>query len=231
MQPIFITGIGTNVGKTIAAAILCEALEADYWKPIQAGFNNGTDTQFVQSVISNKKTIVYAETYKLKLAASPHIAAKEEGVEIILDKIYNDYLRIINNQQLIINNQLPELQTKNSNLKAQTLIIEGAGGLLVPLNKNKFVIDLIKKLNAKVILISRNYLGSINHSLLTAAICKQHNINVAGWIFNDQYLDYENEIVQWSGYKKIAHIPFEKNIGKEFITQQATALKNVLNTL
>ena len=80
------------------------------------------------------------------------------------------------------------------------LIIEGAGGLLVPLNENEFVIDLIKKLDARLILVSRNYLGSINHSLLTAGICKQAGLDVAGWVFNDQYFHYEPEIAAWTKY-------------------------------
>src|SRR3954468_11196681 len=194
MNTIFITGTGTDVGKTIAATILTEALEADYWKPVQAGFDEGTDSTFIQSVITNKKTIIHRETYKLKLAASPHIAAREEGVEVELDKIYEDYLEIVNSQSSILNRQL-------------YIIIEGAGGLMVPLNENEFVIDLIKKLNSKVILVSRNYLGSINHSLLTASVCKQNNLNVLGWIFNDHYMNSEDEIVHWSGYKKIPSFP------------------------
>ena len=84
MNTIFVTGIGTDVGKTVASAILCEALEADYWKPVQAGFDDGTDAAFLKSLITNKKTIVHAETYKLKLASSPHIAARKEGIKIEL---------------------------------------------------------------------------------------------------------------------------------------------------
>ena len=104
-------------------------------------------------------------------------------------------------------------------------ILEGAGGLLVPLNEKEFVIDLIKKLNAKVILVSRNYLGSINHSLLTAAVCKRENIDVVGWVFNDQYLSYEDEIVNWSGYPKICSIPYSEKVDKIFISQQAQIIK------
>jgi dethiobiotin synthetase len=108
------------------------------------------------------------------------------------------------------------------------LIIEGAGGLMVPLNEKEFAADLFKKLNAKIILVSRNYLGSINHSLLTAQVCKHYGLPVAGWIFNDQYLDYENEIVQWSGSPKIASIPFCKDLGKEFVLQQSEIVKPAL---
>lgn len=204
MQPIFITGIGTGVGKTIVSAIVAEALQADYWKPVQAGFDEGTDALLINDLISNAATIIHPEVYKLKLPASPHIAAREENLEIDLDKISEQY---------------NQLKTKNSKI-----VIEGAGGLLVPLNENEFILDLIKKLNAKVILVSRNYLGSINHSLLTATVCKQHNIDVLGWIFNDQYMHYEEEIVQWSGYKKLGSVSFASNIDRDFIKQQAKKL-------
>jgi len=202
MQSIFITGIGTNIGKTVAAAILAEALEADYWKPVQAGYENGTDSEWVKNVMSNSVTKIHPETYKFRLAASPHIAAREEGLRIELDEIVKNFKTI----QQKVNHYL---------------IIEGAGGLMVPLNENEFVIDLIKKLDAKLIIVSRNYLGSINHSLLTASICKSNNIPVAGWIFNDQYLDYEEEIIQWSGIPRITSIPMLADPGKESISKQA----------
>ena len=201
---IFITGIGTGIGKTIVSAILTEALQADYWKPIQAGFEDGTDTSEIKSLITNEFSIIHPEVYRLKMPASPHIAAREEGIEIDINKIVS--------LQPIVH------QTKD-------LIVEGAGGIMVPLNDNEFVIDLIRKLNAKVILVSRNYLGSINHSLLTASICKQRNIEVIGWIFNDQYLAYEEEIVRWSGYSKIVSIPFVDKIDKNFILQQANRVR------
>src|SRR6185312_12346059 len=108
MKPIFITGTGTDVGKTIIAAIVTEALHADYWKPIQAGYTGGTDSLSVAEMITNKKTAIHPELYKLKLPASPHIAAREEGKKISIKKIIK---------------HLPE--TKN------ILIIEGAGGLMV----------------------------------------------------------------------------------------------------
>ena len=204
---IFITGIGTGIGKTVVSAIVTEALQADYWKPIQAGFEEGTDSELVKSLISNTKTTIHPEVYKLKMPASPHIAARKEGVEISLK-------RIVENS--------PHAPLGDGG------IIEGAGGIMVPLNDKEFVIDLIEKLKAKVILVSRNYLGSINHSLLTASICKQRGIEVIGWIFNNQYLDYENEIVEWSGYPKIASIPWAEKIDKAFVLQQAELIKEGL---
>ena len=216
MPSIFITGIGTNVGKTVVSAIVTEALEAVYWKPIQAGFETVTDALQVQLLISNRQTIIHPEVYKLELPASPHIAAREEGLEINIHEIARRKLLIVNQQLSNINYHL---------------IIEGAGGIMVPLNDTEFVIDLIEQLQAKVILVSRNYLGSINHSLLTANICKQRGIDVIGWIFNDQYLDYENEIVAWSGYPKIASIPFVEKVDKAFVVQQAKFIRLSLQQL
>lgn len=215
-QPIFITGIGTGIGKTIVSAIVAEALQADYWKPIQAGFDEGTDALLVKDLISNPTTTIHPEIYKLKLPASPHIAAGEEGHTIDLDKIVQSYHELTNSKIAVQKTQM---------------VIEGAGGLLVPLNENEFVIDLIKKLQAKVILVSRNYLGSINHSLLTAVVCKQHDLDVMGWIFNDQYMHYEEEIVQWSGYKKIGSVSFAKTIDKAFIKNEADKIRISLQSV
>lgn len=206
---IFITGIGTGVGKTVVSAIVTEALQADYWKPIQAGFDDGTDALAVTDLISNSETIIYPEVYKLILPASPHIAAREEGLNIDIPKIVN--------QQPVTSNQ--------------HLVIEGAGGIMVPINDTQFIIDVIEQLQAKVILVSRNYLGSINHSLLTASICKQRGLDVLGWVFNDQYLDYEHEIVTWSGYPKIGSIPFTENVDKAFVKAQANAIRLSLQQL
>lgn len=222
MQPIFITGIGTDVGKTLIAAIVTQALQADYWKPIQAGFSEGTDSEWINKIINNNSTEIYTEIYKLKLPASPHIAAREEESNIDLNKIANEFKRI---QEAGNKKETSSLSVNRQPSTASYLIIEGAGGLMVPLNDHEFVVDLIKKINAKVILVSRNYLGSINHSLLTAMVCKQHELDVIGWIFNDQYLEYEDEIVDWSGFPKIASVPFGKNINKDFITEQANLIK------
>jgi dethiobiotin synthetase len=202
---IFITGIGTGIGKTVVSAIITEALEADYWKPIQAGFEEGTDSTYVKQLISNLNSIIHSEVYKLSMPASPHIASAAEGIEIDLAEIKKQ-----------------EPTTTHAN---KTLIIEGAGGLMVPLSKSTFVVDLIQSLNAKVLLVSRNYLGSINHSLLTATVCKERKLDVIGWLFNDQYLNYEAEIANWSGYENIGSIPSADMIDKDFINEQAQLLR------
>lgn len=204
-KPIFITGTGTNVGKTMAAAIITEALHADYWKPVQAGFSDGTDSLWVESMISNNQTVIHPEVYKLQLPASPHIAAGNEGIHISIRHILQ---------------QVPKTHNR--------LIIEGAGGLMVPLNENKFVLDLIKKLKATVIIVSKNELGSINHSLLTARVLQKEKVDVAGWVFNEEYMNYEHEIAGWSGFPVIDSIPHFPEVKKAVILQAAKAMKKSL---
>src|SRR6195952_5566707 len=140
-KPLFITGIGTGIGKTIISAILVEKLKADYWKPIQSGDLDESDTLKVKSLITNTKSVFHPEAYRLTQPYSPHKSADLDNVIIEADKII-----------------LPETDNQ--------LIIEGAGGLMVPLADNFLMIDLIKTLNTEVILVSKHYLGSINHTLL-----------------------------------------------------------------
>jgi len=210
MKPIFITGIGTGVGKTLVSAIVTEALLADYWKPVQAGFEDGTDSMLVETLISNACTSVHPELYRLQTPASPHISAKLDGRSI-------DPYSIQQTAEAILNG-----------VGDRNLVIEGAGGLLVPLNETYMVADLAISLKAKVILVSRNYLGSINHSLLTAAYCRSKGIDVAGWIFNDDYMNYETEIVNWSGYPSLGSIPKLGAINKTTVREQANRLTAIL---
>ncbi|MEO8860405.1 MAG: dethiobiotin synthase [Ginsengibacter sp.] len=198
MKPIFITGTGTGVGKSLIAAIVTEALQADYWKPIQAGYGEGTDSLLITQLLSNKKSHIHPELYRLKMPASPHIAAKAEGKKIKVKDIIK-HLPVTTNQ----------------------LVIEGAGGLMVPVNKKEFVLDIIKKLKARVIIVSKNELGSINHSLMTAAILKKEKIDVAGWIFNEEYLNYEKEITNWSGYPLIDSVKHLPLISRETVKAEA----------
>jgi dethiobiotin synthetase len=205
VKPIFITGTGTGVGKTVVSAIIAEALKADYWKPVQAGFENGTDSLWVEQMISNDKTIIHPEVYKFKMAASPHIAARAEQKRVVLKRIID---------------HVPGTESR--------IIIEGAGGLMVPLNEKEFVLDLIKKLKGRVIIVSKNELGSINHSLLTAAVLKKQKMDVAGWIFTGEYLNYEKEIESWSGYRVIASVKHLTEITKETIKDESGKMKRSL---
>jgi len=197
----FITGIGTEIGKTVSSAIVVEALEADYWKPIQAGELEYSDSQKVKDLISNTKSQFHAESYRLKLPTSPHAAAQKESICIELSKC-----------------QLPK--TTNA------LVVEGAGGLLVPLNDKDCIIDLIKILNIEVILISQHYLGSINHTLLSIEALKNRNIPIKGILFNgEENKDTEHIILSKSGLVSLGRIPQMKTVNKAAIKEVAEQLK------
>ncbi len=202
----FVTGIGTDVGKTIVSASLVEAIQADYWKPVQCGGLEYTDTQRVKNLISNTKSRFFEEAYTLKNPLSPHAAAKLENIEIDINNII-----------------LP--QTQNN------LIIEGAGGIMVPLNNNFLMLDLVKKLELTIILVSKNYLGSINHTLLTTEVLKMHNIPVAGIIFNGvENRESENFIKNYTNLKIFGRVDYEDVIDKGFIKRNAEKLKSNANS-
>lgn len=200
MKKIVVAGIGTGIGKTLISSVLVEALEADYWKPVQAGDLDKSDTLTVQSLTSNKKSFFYPEALRLQHPMSPHAAAKLENIEIDLDIF---------------------LIPKTDN----TLIIELAGGLMVPLNSKELNIDLLKKWKAPVILISKNYLGSINHTLLSLEILRNNNIPVLGIIFNGEpNLSSEEFILNYSKVNCIGKIPEIKEVNKEEIKKAGSNL-------
>lgn len=201
---LFITGIGTDVGKTIVSAILTEALKADYWKPVQAGDLDWSDTNKVQSLISNTESNFHKETFQLNHSMSPHATAERDGIDILLANI-----------------QIPE--TSNN------LIIEGAGGLMVPLNNTDCIIDLIPQLNCEVILVSRNYLGSINHTLLSIEALQKRNILIKGIIFNGKKnKDTESVILKMTGVSLLGRIDEETIFNKTTIVKYAQQFKAVL---
>ena len=160
--PLFVTGIGTNIGKTIVSAVLVQHLQADYWKPVQAGDLHYTDSDQIRLLVSNEKTVVHPEQFLLKLAASPHKAARQEGVSISI----TDFI-------------LP--QTANQ------LVIEGAGGLYVPLSDTLYIINLIEHFKAEAVLVVRNYLGCINHTLLSLHALKSREIPLKYVVFNGDF--------------------------------------------
>jgi dethiobiotin synthetase len=201
MRKIFISGIGTGIGKTLIAALLTEKLKADYWKPLQSGNLDDTDTDLVKRLISNTQSVFHPERFRLTAPMSPHAAAEIDGVEIKLQDF-----------------KIPE--TTNN------LVIEGAGGLLVPLSNELLIIDLIKHINAEVVLVSQNYLGSINHTLLSAEALKSRNINVTGIVFNGEtYPQGEQIILQRTGLRCLARVPQMNDISRESIKQLAEVLE------
>lgn len=203
---LFITGIGTDVGKTIASSIVVEALEADYWKPIQAGDLGNSDSHKIKSLILNPKSQIFGNVYALNTPVSPHLAALIDGITINLK-------------------QIVEPKTKNH------LVIEGAGGVLVPLNVFDCVIDLIQK-DYKVIVVSRHYLGSINHTLLTIEALKNRKISVAGIIFSgDENKATEEIILKKTGVKFIGRIDNEPYFDANVIRYYADKFRENLLTL
>jgi len=203
---LFITGIGTDVGKTIASAIITEALEADYWKPIQAGDLHDSDSHKIKAYLSNEKTKIHPNSYALNTPASPHLAAQLDNITIDLKKI-------------------KEPTTKNH------LVIEGAGGIFVPLNAAETVADLIQP-DYKVIIVSRHYLGSINHTLLTIEALQNCKINIAGIIFNGEKNEATESIIRnKSKLEMIGRISPEPYFDKNVILEYADLFREDLQKL
>ncbi|NVK51828.1 MAG: dethiobiotin synthase [Flavobacteriaceae bacterium] len=193
-QKYFITGISTEVGKTVVAAIVTEALQADYWKPVQAGELENCDTQKIKRWVSNNRSTFHPNSYALVTPMSPHAAAEIDGVTISV-------------------NEIVEPSTKNH------LVIEGAGGLLVPLNNTATILDIIKP-EYKVIVVSRHYLGSINHTLLTIKLLQEKGFDVAVIFSGDAHPTTETIIQKMTGVPVIGRIDeepyFDKNVIREY---------------
>lgn len=192
---LFITGIGTGVGKTICSAVLTRYFDADYWKPIQSGDLHYTDSMTVKDLTGNH-VYCHPETYRLQLAASPHQSAAEEGITISIDDL-----------------SLPETQ--------KPLIVEGAGGLMVPISDTEFIIDLIEKLDLPVALVVKNYLGCINHSLLSIMAIRQRGLQLEYLILNGKFPSDTERVIRNQIHKETTVIkipelssPTQENINK-----------------
>lgn len=200
----FVTGIGTGVGKTIVSAILVEALKADYWKPVQSGSIEGLDSDVVKDLVSFDLKI-HPEVYCFKQPLSPHAAAMAEKIVIDPQKI-----------------NLPS--------SLNHMVIEGAGGLMVPLNDDYFICDLIQKLNAEVILVCRDYLGCINHMLLSIDKLKSMNVKVSGLIFNGNTSpDTERVILNYAAIGCLARISDDQKISAETVRHYASLILPLLH--
>ena len=161
MHKIIVAGSGTDVGKTIVSAILTHLFDADYWKPIQCGDEENSDSTLMKNWIDSKRHTVHPPAYSFKSPLSPHHAARLEEISIAFDTII-----------------IPQT--------TRSLIIEGVGGIFVPLTTKIRSIDLFETWNCKWIIVSKHYLGSINHTLLTIEALKQHQVSIAGIIFNGE---------------------------------------------
>ncbi|MCF8465733.1 MAG: dethiobiotin synthase [Flavobacteriales bacterium] len=156
VKGLFITGIGTDVGKTVASAVITKALEADYWKPVQCGDLDNSDSIKIARLTGLN---ALPEAYRLNAPMSPHAAADLEGVELKIDKI-----------------ELPKSD--------KTIVVEGAGGVMVPFNSKESYLDLMVKLNLPVVLVTRHYLGSINHTMLSWNVLKEAGLNVVALVIS-----------------------------------------------
>lgn len=203
---LFVTGIGTDVGKTVVSAIITQALEADYWKPIQAGDLDNSDTHKIKAYVCNTKTKFFDNSYALQTPASPHYSAELDGLTIDIQKIR-------------------EPKTENH------LVIEGAGGIFVPLNHQETIADLIQP-DYKVIVVSRHYLGSINHTLLTIEALTSRNIDIAGIIFNGpENKPSESIILSKTGLNFLGRIDQEPYIDSNVVNEYANLWRENLMKL
>ena len=157
---IFVAGTGTGVGKTMVSAILAAGLSARYWKPIQSGLLEKTDTAWVREMTGLPSTHFFPETYRFRFPLSPHVAAAKDGICIDLESMV-----------------LPQIPGGH-------LIVEGAGGIMVPLNERHLMLDLMKKLQLPILLVAKSGLGTINHTLLSLAMLKNHCLPVFGVVMN-----------------------------------------------
>jgi len=198
-----VSGIDTGAGKTVVSAVLCEALQANYWKPVQAGDLDASDSITVRQLISDE-LICFPEAQQLQFPMSPNLSAEKEG--ILIDPSTWE---------------VPESD--------RPLIIEGAGGLLVPLNDRVLLIDVFKQFDAPVILVSKNYLGSINHTLLSVQAIRNAGLELAGIIFNGEpHKDIEQSILQHAKTPFLGRVEVLEGLNKSAIK---SAGKNLSVTL
>ncbi|MFT5259851.1 MAG: dethiobiotin synthetase [Saprospiraceae bacterium] len=198
---LIMAGIGTDVGKTVVSAIVCEALQSDYWKPVQAGALDNTDSHVVERLLSAGSTVVHPEVYRLSEPISPHAAAAIDDVEITLNKL------------------TAPLSSRGH------LVIELAGGLMVPLSEQLSTMDLVQYLNCPVILVANYYLGSINHTLLSLHLLRAQGVEVMGVIFNGEPNHQSRDIILKQGATPIlADIPFADKLDATFIQAHAKKL-------
>jgi dethiobiotin synthetase len=194
MKQFIIAGIGTEIGKTVVSAILTAGLKADYWKPVQSGDIDTGDAYWIRKWVPS--ATIHPSTYALTQPLSPHSAAEIDGITIDLAAF-----KIPTNR---------------------TLIVELAGGIMVPLNDHETNLDLIKQLGLPVILVSKNYLGSINHTLLTYEMLKQRGIPMAGIVFNGpENPSGEKFILNHTGLPLVLRVNTENELNEAVIASYA----------
>lgn len=197
---IAIAGIHTGIGKTIASAVIAEAIGADYWKPVQAGVEE-RDADTVRNLITNGAARVHPEAVVLQMAASPHTAAAAEGIEID----FTGFTR-------------PPTE--------KLLLAETAGGVHSPMGSSTTMADFIAHYNMPTLLVSRNYLGSINHTLMSIEVLRARGINILGLVMNGERNDSsESFIEQYGKVKIVARVPDFSDLTRDAISSCAASLR------
>ena len=202
MNGCVIAGIGTEIGKTLVSAIIVEALSADYWKPVQSGGLEHSDTDAVKALVGPHERVFHPEAYRLRVPASPHAAAAAQGVVIEADRL-----------------TLPETE--------RFLVVELAGGLMVPLNDDTLTIDMVQRWGLPVVLVASYYLGSINHSLLSIEALRRRNIAISGLVFNgDPVPETRSIILSYSGLDSLLDIPYTDSVSPSFVAACAREFRD-----
>ncbi len=194
-KEFFITGTDTGIGKTLVSAMLMSVLDATYWKPIQAGLDEETDSDFVIRVSEVNTSNIIPERYRLVTPMSPHGAADIDGISISL----NDFI-------------LPEYKTEH-------LIVEGAGGLIVPINWDDTILDLIELLKLPVLLVARSSLGTLNHTLLSLEALRSRNLEVFGVVLSGDRHQSNKETIKHYAKVPVYELEVLEKINKNSLTQ------------
>lgn len=206
-RKISILGIHTDIGKTVASAVMTEALQADYWKPVQAGDLNNSDSIKIKKWISNKRTIVHDEAVRLQMAASPHTAAKQENRQYDFKKF-----------------AIP--RTDN------ILFIETAGGIFSPIDEEHTMLDMTAYFQWETVLVCKNYLGSINHTLLCLEAIRNRNIDILALIVNGEKNESsESFICNYAKIDRVIHIPQLREINQQNVLEASTIFKRQWDSL
>jgi dethiobiotin synthetase len=192
MKGFFVTGTDTGVGKTVLSALLVAALDGIYWKPVQTGAIEGTDRNAVRLWAGCSEERLLQERYKFDPPVSPHLAAREGGIQIALDAF-----------------ELP------APVLTHPLIVEGAGGAMVPLNENDLMLDLMLRFGLPVVVAARTTLGTINHTLLTLAALRGAQLSVHGVVMiGEENIENRRAIEHHGKVRVIGHIPVLQQISR-----------------
>jgi dethiobiotin synthetase len=197
MQRYFITGTDTGVGKTVLSALLCAALDAFYWKPIQTGTEVDSDSSTVRAIAEMSPEKILPEAYQFAAPVSPHLAARQAGVRIDLAKI-----------------TLPSIPSDAA------VIVEGAGGVLVPINEHELMVDLMLRLGLPVLLAARSSLGTINHTTLSLAALRNSGVAVAGVVMiGAPNADNRAAIEEYGKVRVVGEIPWLAEFNRDVLLE------------